>query len=71
MKKIFTMLLLGLLFCNTGYAESYHFKGCKISDVVTGNYIINLKKNIIEVELRAIDGQVQNFLDKIKLIKKK
>ena len=70
MKKLFIIFFLGLLFCNTGFAESYYFKGCKISNAVTGNYIINLKKNVIEVELIAIDGKVQNFYDKIKSIEK-
>ncbi len=70
MKKTLTIFLLGLLFCNIGFAESYYFKGCKISNAVTGNYIINLQKNVIEVELKAIDGKVQNFFDKIKLIEK-
>ena len=51
-------------------AESYYFKGCKISNAITGNYIINLKKNVIEVELIAIDGKVQNFYDEIKSIGK-
>lgn len=70
MNKALNILLLGLLFCNTGYAESYYFKECKISNAVTGNYIINFQKNVIEVELKAIDGNVQNFFDKIKLIEK-
>ena len=70
MKKIFTILLLGLLYCNAGYAESYHFKGCKISNAVIANYIINIKKNVIEVELKAIDGTIQNFSDEIKIIQK-
>ena len=70
MKKFLIIFFLGLLFCNTGFAESYYFKECKISNAVTGNYIINLKKNIIEVELIAIDGKVQNFFDEIKSIEK-
>ena len=70
MKKILILLPLWLLFCNTSLAESYYFKECKISNAVTGNYIINLDKNIIEVMLRAIDGNVQNFSDKIKSIEK-
>ena len=64
MNKALNVLLLGLLFCNTGYAESYYFKECKISNAVTGNYIINFQKNVIEVELKVIDGSVQNFFDK-------
>ena len=70
MKKIFTLLALCFLFCDISLAESYYFKECKISNAVTGNYIINLDKNIIEVKLESVDGNVQNFSDKIKLIKK-
>ena len=70
MKKIFTLLALCFLFCDISLAESYYFKGCKISNAVTGNYIINLDKNVIEVVLKAIDGNVQNFSDKIKSIEK-
>ena len=68
MKKIVIIILLSLLFCNTSVAESYYFKECKLSSAVSGNYIINLDKNIIEVNLRAVDGTIQNFTDKIKLI---
>ena len=49
MKKIVIIILLSLLFCNTSVAESYYFKECKLSSAVSGNYIINLDKNIIEV----------------------
>ena len=62
--------MFSLLFCNTGFAESYYFKECKISNAVTGDYIINLDKKIINVTLKAMDGNVQNFSDKIKLIEK-
>ena len=68
MKKNFIILFLSLLFCDTAFSESYHFKQCKISNAVMGNYIINVEKNVIEVELKTIDGNVQNFSDKIKLI---
>ena len=72
MKKIFTLTsLYGFLFCDISLADSYYFKGCTISNAVTGNYIINLDKNIIEVKLEAVNGSVQNFSDKIKLIEKK
>ena len=64
------MLSLGLLFCNTSFAELYFFNECKISNAVTGNYTINIEKNVIEVTLKTVDGKVQNFTDKIKLIEK-
>ena len=70
MKKTLAMLLLGLLFSNTVFAESYYFKKCKLSNAVSGDYIINFDENIIEVSLRAIDGTVQSYSDKIKLIEK-
>ena len=70
MKKAIVSLSFYLLFCSSGFSESYYFKECKLSNVVTGNYIINIQKNTIEVELRAIDGKVQFFSDKIKWIQK-
>jgi hypothetical protein len=71
MKKIIVILFLNLLLCNPGFAKSYYFKECKLSNAVSGDYIINLDKNVIEVELRAVDGTIQNFTDKIKLLVKK
>ena len=68
MKKALIIALLGFLFNNTSFAESYFFKGCKISNAVTGNYVINLEENIIEVQLKSGDGVVQNFSDEIKLV---
>ena len=70
MKKIFITLLTYLLSCTACLAESYYFKECKISNALKANYIINFQKNVIEVELTTIDGQVQNFSDKIKLTEK-
>ena len=71
MKKNFIILLLSLLFCNTSFAESYYFKECKLSNAVSGDYIINFDKNVIEVNLRAIDGTIQNYSDKIKIVEQK
>ena len=70
MKKTLIMLSLGLLFCNTSFAELYFFNECKINSAVTGNYTINIEKNVIEVTLKTVDSKVQNFTDKIKLIEK-
>jgi len=70
MKKALIISLLGFLFNTTSFAESYFFKGCKISNAVIGNYVINLKENVIEVQLISEDGIVQNFSDEIKLIEK-
>jgi len=69
MKKFIFAFLLIFLFTKNSLAESFYFKGCKLSNAVMGNYIINLQKNVIEVNLEAIDGSIQNFSDKIKSIK--
>ena len=71
MKKNLITFLLSLLFCNTSFAESYYFKGCKLSNAVSGDYIINFDKNVIEVNLKAIDGTIQNYSDKIKIVEQK
>ena len=71
MKKTFIIIILGFLFSSSVYAETYFFKNCKLSNAVTGNYIINLEKNVIEVELKRKDGVIQNFSDKIKSIETK
>jgi len=70
MKKTLAILLLGLLFSNAVLAESYYFKGCKLSNVATGNYVINIDKMVVEATLIAADGRVQKFSDKIKKIEK-
>ena len=70
MKKISVILLLSFFSCGAALAESYYFKQCKLSDYVLGDYTIDLEKNVIKVNLEAIDGTVQNFEDKIKLIEK-
>tara|TARA_B100001123_G_scaffold445691_1_gene597947 strand:- start:288 stop:1571 length:1284 start_codon:yes stop_codon:yes gene_type:complete len=70
MKKIFQFIFIYLCFCSSANSESYYFKGCKLSNVVTGEYIININKKIIQVNLRAADGTVQNFSDEIKSIEK-
>jgi len=71
MKKKFIIIVSSLLFCGTSFAETYYFKGCKLSNAVLGNYIINFEKNEIEVNLKAVDGTVQNFSDKIKKVEQK
>ena len=70
MKRVLFIAILNIFFCNLSFAESYYFKECIISNAVEGNYVIDINKNVIEVELRAADGAVQNFKDKIKLIEK-
>jgi len=70
MKKKIIIILLAFFYCDVSFAESYYFNKCKISNAVIGNYVINLKKNVIEVELKAVDGNVQRFSDAIKSVKK-
>ena len=70
MKKTLITLLLAFFLSETSFAETYFFNECKISDAVIGNYGINIEKNMIEVELKAVDGSVQNFSDAIKSIGK-
>ena len=70
MKKIFVIIPLILCFSSNLYAQSYFFNNCRLSNAVTGNYIVNLEKNVIEVELQRQDGITQNFSDKIKTVEK-
>jgi hypothetical protein len=70
MKKTIITFLFSLIFGGTGFADNYYFKSCKLSNTVTGDYIINIEKNLIEVNLQSQDGQVQNYADKIKVIEK-
>ncbi len=70
MKKIIFLLLLNFLTFEKLLADSFYFSNCEISNAVKGNYIINIKKNVIEVQLLAADGAVQNFSDEIKKIEK-
>ena len=70
MKKVLFILFLGLVFCNTGFAESYYFKKCKLSENASGDYLIDFDKNIIKVTLKTKDGISQELTDKIKLITK-
>ena len=66
MKKILIALFLNILFINLSWAESYYFKKCKLSEQLTGDYIINLDKNIIKSKIARSDGVVQEIIDQIK-----
>ena len=70
MKKAPIIILLMFAFSSSSYADEFFFKNCKLSNAVIGSYKINLKKNVIEVELERQDGVKQNFSDKIKTIEK-
>ena len=71
MKKFILLIFLFTFYSNTAFADGYYFKGCKLSNAVNGDYIINIDKNVIEVNLKSIDGQIQKFEDEIKSIKEK
>jgi len=68
-KLAFSIIFL-LLFNPNAFAESSYFKKCVISNAVSGDYIINIDRKVIEVTLEAVDGTIQNFTDKIKSIEK-
>ena len=68
MKKVLLALFLSLVFCSTGFTESYYFKECKLSENASGDYLIDFDKNVINVILKTKDGSVQELADKIKLI---
>ena len=68
MKKVLLTLFLSLMFCKIGFAESYYFNECKLSENASGDYLIDFDKNVIKVTLKAKDGTVQELTDKIKLI---
>ena len=70
MKKILSSLFFIFVFCNNAFSESYYFKGCKLSNVATGDYIINFDKKVIETTLMAADGRTQTYSDKIKTVEK-
>ena len=70
MKKIFISILLNLIFFSTALSQEFYFKNCVICNAVIGNYIIDVEKKIIKVELKALNGKTQNFTDKIKKIEK-
>ena len=70
MNKVILTLFLCLIFCNIGFAESYYFKECKLTQTLTGNYVIDFDKNLIKVSLKGADGSYQELTDKIKLIDK-
>ena len=62
MKKTLAILLLGLFFSNTVFAESYYFKKCKLTEVIYGNYLIDFNKSTVDVILKIIDGPFVSFV---------
>ena len=70
MKRIFVVLLVNLIFNNLAIAEAYYFKNCKLNDIVSADYLIDLENKIINVVLKSTDGKNQKFADKIELVEK-
>ena len=71
MNKILATLILSLLFCNTGFTETYYFKECQISKKYLGNYIIDLDKNVIKRTFINIEeNSYLEEIDAIELVKK-
>jgi len=70
MKKILIALLFNFLFCSTLIAETYYFKGCKLTEVLHASYFIDFNKNSIKVVLEAVDGTFQEFSDPIEFVEK-
>tara|TARA_Y100000590_G_scaffold102429_1_gene116378 strand:- start:9351 stop:10616 length:1266 start_codon:yes stop_codon:yes gene_type:complete len=70
MRKVLIIFFVNILFFNTSFAEKYYFKRCQLTDILFADYYLDLKNNIINVKLEAIDGTVQEFSDPIKLIEK-
>lgn len=68
MKKTFFIIFFIFAFCSKGYGEEYYFKNCKVSEVVFGDYTIDINRNVIKVRLWSADGKEQKFEDKIKLV---
>ena len=70
MKKFFSIFFCGLMFCNIGFADSYYFNECKLSEELSGNYLIDLDNNVIKVSFLGKDGSIQKLDDKIKKVTK-
>ena len=70
MKKVLILLLFPLLYSNMGFAESYYFKKCKLTEVIYGNYLIDFNKSTVDVILKIIDGPPEKRIHEIKSITK-
>ena len=70
MKKVLILLLFLLFCCNIGFAESYYFKKCKLTEVIYGNYLIDLKNNKVNVILKAVDQPPSRRIHEIESVTK-
>ena len=76
MKKLIFIVLLSNFLSNLGFAESYYFKNCKISNAVVGDYIINLAALIgipysYEASRSYFDNNVKGSLNLLEIARKK
>ena len=67
-KKIFIILILSNLLIGKSYAENFYFKDCKLSEVVSADYTIDIKKKVINVLLKTNTGETQEWIDPIKVV---
>ena len=58
------------IFCGIGFAESYYFKECQLSENAYGDYLIDFEKNEIKVNLKTTGGTSKELTDEIELITK-
>ena len=70
MKRIFLILLINLLINNIASAESYYFKNCKLNEIISADYLIDLENKVINVILKNSNGEKQKLVDKIELVEK-
>ena len=56
MKKVLVTLFFGFVLYNTAFAESYYFKECQLSEIRSGDYLIDLDNNVIRTSLRLTNG---------------
>ena len=69
-KKILFIFFLSSIFCGIGFAESYYFKECQLSENAYGDYLIDFEKNEIKVNLKTTGGTSKELTDEIELITK-
>ena len=68
MKKYILISFVIFFYCTNIYAEEYYFKKCKLNENTFGDYLIDIKRNKINVILTTTEGQSQKYTDKIKLV---
>ena len=49
MKKLFIIIFFNFMISNAVLAESYYFKNCKLNEVISADYLIDLDNKIINL----------------------